>query len=203
MFKVNLLKKMNIVSGFGYRVHPILGIIKFHTGIDLEAPMKTPTFAKDDGVIVVSKANRGSPKTGYGWYTVLQCADYCVVYAHLLELHRKSGENVKAGELIGYTGSSGEVTGPHLHLEVRLGKYDIRFWDRDGKGNYISAVDPYGYINPVPEWKKEFDEAWEWAKEIGINDGEGRENYVTEEQLMVFLVRFYTFIHSANNVHKK
>lgn len=104
-----------IASGFGYRIHPIYKTIKFHEGIDFSAPRGTEVYATGDGVI----ETREYSHTGYGNKIVIDHGyGYKTLYAHLERFHVKKGQKVKRGELIGYVGSTGLSTAPHLHYEV-------------------------------------------------------------------------------------
>ena len=103
-------------SGFGKRRHPILGYTKMHKGVDFAAPRGTPIFAAGDGVVV--EAGR---KGAYGNYVrIRHNAEYSTAYAHLKGFSSKirAGERVGQGQVIGYVGSTGRSTGPHLHYEV-------------------------------------------------------------------------------------
>src|SRR5262249_41810570 len=105
-----------ITSGFGMRMHPLLGYTKLHKGIDFGAPPGTPIYAAGDGV--VEEAGR---KGGYGNYIRLRHnGTYSTAYAHLSRFAKqiRVGARVRQGEVIGYVGSTGEATGPHLHYEV-------------------------------------------------------------------------------------
>lgn len=103
-------------SNYGMRRHPILGYNKMHHGLDFAAPTGTPIMAAGDGV--VEYAGR---KGSYGHYIRIRHPNqYHTVYAHLTRYARglKKGVRVKQGETIGYVGSTGRSTGPHLHYEV-------------------------------------------------------------------------------------
>lgn len=101
-------------SGYGMRRHPILGYGKMHKGIDFAAPTGTPIYASGDGVI--EKAGRHG---AYGNYVKIRHrGDLHTAYAHLSRIATKSGQRVKQGEIIGYVGTTGRSTGPHLHYEV-------------------------------------------------------------------------------------
>ncbi len=105
-----------ISSGYGNRRHPILGYSRMHKGLDFAAPAGTPIMAAGDGV--VEYAGR---KGSYGNYIRLRHANqYQTVYAHLSRFGRgiRVGARVKQGQTIGYVGSTGMSTGPHLHYEV-------------------------------------------------------------------------------------
>ncbi len=103
--------------GFGYRMHPILHVMKMHTGIDLSADRGTPVYATGDGIIVRADPSSG----GYGnCIRVDHGYSYQTVYAHLSKILVAPGQVVKRGQLIGLVGSTGRSTGPHLHYEVRI-----------------------------------------------------------------------------------
>ena len=103
-------------SSFGRRKHPILGYRKMHTGVDFAAPRGTPILAAGSGT--VERANRYG---GYGNYIRIRHTDgYKTAYAHLKNFARgvKAGKYVKQDQVIGYVGTTGRSTGPHLHYEV-------------------------------------------------------------------------------------
>ena len=103
-----------IASGFGYRIDPIYKIKKFHSGLDFTAPQGTPVYATGDGEIVESGYNTG----GYGNHVWINHGyGYRTHYAHMVKIKQGSGM-VKRGDVIGYVGSTGKSTGPHLHYEV-------------------------------------------------------------------------------------
>lgn len=103
-------------SGFGRRKHPILGYTRLHKGLDFAAPRGTPIMAAGDGI--VERANRFG---GYGNYIRIRHGNgFKTAYAHLKGFKKglKAGSRVKQGETIGYLGSTGRSTGPHLHYEI-------------------------------------------------------------------------------------
>ena len=105
-----------ISSGFGKRKHPVLGYTKMHKGVDFAAPRNTPVFAAGDGIIERSRKNGG-----YGNYIrIRHNSDYKTAYAHLASFGKgiKEGRRVKQGDIIGYVGTTGRSTGPHLHYEI-------------------------------------------------------------------------------------
>jgi murein DD-endopeptidase MepM/ murein hydrolase activator NlpD len=107
-----------ISSGYGRRKHPILGYTKMHRGTDFAAPRGTPVYAAGDGVI-----ERAGRKGGYGKYIrIRHNGSYKTAYAHLSGYAKKTrrGRRVKQGQVIGYVGSTGRSTGPHLHYEVMV-----------------------------------------------------------------------------------
>ena len=101
-------------SGFGSRRHPVLGYKKMHKGVDFAAPRGTPILAAGSGTVV--RANRfGS----FGNYIKLRHTDgYETAYAHLKGFAVKKGQRVRQDQVIGYVGTTGRSTGPHLHYEV-------------------------------------------------------------------------------------
>jgi murein DD-endopeptidase MepM/ murein hydrolase activator NlpD len=103
-------------SGYGMRVHPVLGGRRAHKGIDLASSLGTPIYAAADGV--VAKADWFG---GYGLFVQLEHGgDMDTRYGHMSRLAVASGQRVRKGDLIGYVGSTGRSTGPHLHYEVRI-----------------------------------------------------------------------------------
>lgn len=114
----NFLKPVNgpIVSGYGYRIHPILKYKKMHYGVDISAPTGTPIKAGGDGKVIFADW-RG----GYGQCIMIDHGKGIVtLYAHLSKISVKNGQVVSAGKVIGNVGSTGLSTGPHLHFEVRV-----------------------------------------------------------------------------------
>ena len=103
-------------SSFGMRKHPILGFNKMHRGTDFAAPMGTPIMASGDGKVIKSSWCGG----GGNCIKIKHNSTYTTVYAHLSKFGRgiKKGVRVKQGQIIGYVGSTGMSTGPHLHYEV-------------------------------------------------------------------------------------
>ncbi len=107
-----------ISSRFGKRHHPILNKIKSHKGVDYAAARGTPVKASGDGKIIW-RARKG----GYGKTVIIQHGNrYRTLYGHLNSYSRnaRSGSRVKQGQIIGYVGSTGRATGPHLHYEFRV-----------------------------------------------------------------------------------
>ena len=110
-------------SGFGKRKHPILGYTKMHKGLDFAAPRGTPIYAAGDGVI-----ERVGRFGAYGKYIrIRHHSSYKTAYAHLKGYAKgiKKGKRVKQGQVIGYVGSTGRSTGPHLHYEVLLNNKQV------------------------------------------------------------------------------
>jgi len=105
-----------MTSGFGMRNHPILHKRSQHQGVDLAAPSGTPVYATADGL--VGMAQRYS---SYGNYVQIEHGgELQTRYAHLTSYTVHPGDMVQKGDLIGYVGSTGRSTGPHLHYEVRV-----------------------------------------------------------------------------------
>ncbi|MBI3441404.1 MAG: peptidoglycan DD-metalloendopeptidase family protein [Proteobacteria bacterium] len=110
-------------SGFGVRKHPVLGFSKMHKGVDFAAPRGTPIYAAGDGVIA-----KIGPFSSYGNYIrIRHRAGLETAYAHMSRfksgLHR--GDRVKQGTVIGYIGTTGRSTGPHLHYEVLVNNQQV------------------------------------------------------------------------------
>jgi murein DD-endopeptidase MepM/ murein hydrolase activator NlpD len=103
-------------SNFGTRVHPLLGGLRMHKGVDLPAPTGTPIHATADGVI-----GRADWFSGYGLYVQIEHgANLETRYGHMSRIAVAEGQHVHKGDVIGYVGSTGLSTGPHLHYEVRI-----------------------------------------------------------------------------------
>lgn len=106
-----------VTSGFGYRNHPIFKQRRLHAGMDIPAETGQPIYAAGDGTVVIAGAYGG-----YGNAVVIDHGDGMqTVYAHQSRLAVSDGAQVLAGDTIGYVGSTGLSTGPHLHFEMRLG----------------------------------------------------------------------------------
>jgi murein DD-endopeptidase MepM/ murein hydrolase activator NlpD len=133
-----------VTSDFGMRRHPIEGHMALHGGIDFGAPRGTPVYATADGVVEWAAQHESS---GMGkMIRLLHNYGFSSVYGHLDQIEVKSGNYVRRGELIGYSGNTGASTGPHLHYEVRhlnrrldpatflrwsISEYDILFANED------------------------------------------------------------------------
>ncbi|HMK59583.1 MAG TPA: M23 family metallopeptidase [Dissulfurispiraceae bacterium] len=125
-----------VTSPFGEREAPNGGGIQFHTGIDISAPLGTPVKATADGIISFAGWNAGSGKL----VVVEHGLGYSTAYAHNSSIEVKVGQRVKRGEIISYSGSTGNSTGPHVHYEV---------WQQ-GK-----AVNPKQYLEVASNVSKE------------------------------------------------
>jgi len=105
----------HIASGFGMRIDPIYKIPKMHEGLDFSAPIGTPVYAT--GNATVTGVDYGN--TGYGNHILLtHMVGYQTMYGHLSRIVVREGQKVNRGDLIGYVGSTGKSTAPHLHYEV-------------------------------------------------------------------------------------
>lgn len=109
------LPQLRTVSGFGNRTDPFVGGIAFHSGVDLEAAPGAPAVATASGTVSAAEWNGG-----YGLMVEVQHAHgYATRYAHLSRIAVKKGQELKAGDVVGFVGSTGRSTGPHLHYETR------------------------------------------------------------------------------------
>lgn len=105
-----------MASGYGYRRDPFYHTPTFHAGMDFTADIGTPVYATGDGVV----KNATNDGWGYGNHIIINHGfGYTTLYGHLSRFAVKAGAKVKRGQLIGYVGSTGRSTGPHLHYEVR------------------------------------------------------------------------------------
>ncbi|MBP1918130.1 murein hydrolase activator EnvC family protein [Youngiibacter multivorans] len=105
-----------ISSPYGWRIHPILGYSKFHTGVDFAAASGTAVKAVKGGVVILAKYN-----SSYGNYIIIDHGNgVSSLYAHLKGFNTSLGSRVSQGQTIGFVGSTGMSTGPHLHFEIRV-----------------------------------------------------------------------------------
>ena len=133
-----------ITSGFGFRMHPILGYSRMHQGIDFGAPAGSAVFAAGDGVVEEARWNGG-----YGrWLKIRHAGGWETGYAHLSAFAPAAapGAFVRQGQLVGYVGASGLATGPHLHYEVI----------RDGEKIDPRTANPQGASALAPSQTAEF-----------------------------------------------
>ena len=107
------LKRM--ASGFGFRIHPVYKVKKFHSGMDFSAPTGTEIYSTGKGIVEKSSYSSG----GYGnRVTINHGYGYKTLYAHMSTIAVKQGDEVTRGQVIGYVGNTGTSVGPHLHYEV-------------------------------------------------------------------------------------
>ncbi len=117
---------VRVGQGVGPRVHPVYGYRSCHTGVDLGAPSGTPIRATAAGIVVINAT--GGP---YGNHTLISHGSGLFsMYAHQSRFGAEEGQTVKKGDVIGYVGSTGYSTGPHLHFEIHVGgtPYDPLGW---------------------------------------------------------------------------
>jgi murein DD-endopeptidase MepM/ murein hydrolase activator NlpD len=135
-----------ITSKYGYRIHPTLKKREFHRGIDMRAKMNTPVYAPADAIVEWSGMHK---RSGFGRLVILEHTyGFKTYYGHLNKTVVKSGQFVKKGTLIAYTGNSGMSNGPHLH-------YEIRFIHRN--------LNPYWFL----KWtQKNYDEIFKKEKKV-------------------------------------
>lgn len=110
-----LPEKFRISSSFGYRIHPITGKKKLHTGTDIAAPKGTKVMAAGNGEVIVAKYYGG-----YGNTVIIDHNGKWTLYGHMSKISVKEGQIVKTGQKLGEVGSTGNSTGNHLHYEVRI-----------------------------------------------------------------------------------
>lgn len=113
------VKGFTITSPFGWRIHPVYHVRKFHTGVDLAIGCGKPIYASADGVVTYSGWNGG-----YGNYVEIKSKQLGISlgYAHQSKIVAKVGQQVKQGQLIGYVGETGVATGCHVHFQAINGK---------------------------------------------------------------------------------
>lgn len=134
-----------ISADYGYRVHPLFFTRHLHTGVDFATPIGTPVYATADGVVNAASFSTG----GYGYLVKIDHSlGFMTYYAHLSKIAVQKGMFVKRGQLIAYSGNTGNSTGPHLHYEVRF------------LGN---VIDPKNFM----EWKmNNFDSIFEKERSV-------------------------------------
>ncbi len=108
--------RAKVTSPFGWRTHPIFRRKKFHTGIDLAGPMRSPIRASDSGCVLFT-----GWYGGYGKVVIVSHGNnMSTLYAHMSSFAVSKGQNISKGDIVGYEGATGFATGPHLHFEVRV-----------------------------------------------------------------------------------
>jgi len=117
-----LKRNIRSMSGYGYRIHPVHKVKKFHKGIDFTAPRGTAIQATGNGKVIRVQ----NKKRGYGKNIIIDHGfGYTTLYAHLDEIDVKVGDIVSKSQKIGIIGSTGTSTAPHLHYEVRINKKQV------------------------------------------------------------------------------
>ncbi|MEO6093204.1 MAG: M23 family metallopeptidase [Novosphingobium sp.] len=133
------LQGVHMTSDFGMRVHPILGGMRRHAGVDLAAPVGTPVYATADGV--VGKAEWFG---GYGLFVALEHgASLETRYGHMSRLNVAAGQSIHKGDIVGFVGTTGRSTGPHLHYEVRVAGAPVNpipYMQSDDNGRSMARV---------------------------------------------------------------
>lgn len=122
---VKPLKSYTITSPFGMRKHPVLGYERMHEGVDMSAPSGTPIYAAKSGKVTTASYQKG----GAGYYVSINHGDgFSSIYMHMTRYIVSAGQYVNAGQVIGYVGSTGISTGPHLHFGIAY------------KGTYVNPL---------------------------------------------------------------
>jgi murein DD-endopeptidase MepM/ murein hydrolase activator NlpD len=103
-------------SGWGYRIHPVYRVSRFHYGMDFTAPVGTPVYATGDGEVAEVASGKYA---GYGLVVKISHGfGFHTLYAHLSRFNVTEGQKVKRGDIVAYVGNTGTSTAPHLHYEV-------------------------------------------------------------------------------------
>ena len=124
-----------LLSSFGGRTDPFSGEGAFHTGVDISSPTGTPVRASADGIVIFAQM-----ENGYGRLIKINHGNGIeTYYAHLSKFYVQEGQAVHRGEMVGAVGTSGRVTAPHLHYEVRIGN---------------APVNPYRYLANSPVYQQ-------------------------------------------------
>ena len=109
-------------SGYGWRIHPIYKISKFHYGMDFTAPLGTDVYATGNGTVVAIL----SSQRGLGKHIIIDHGfGYTSIYAHLSNFNVRAGQKVQRGDVIGFVGSTGTSVANHLHYEIKLNGVNV------------------------------------------------------------------------------
>ncbi len=128
-------------GGFGYRIHPIYKISKFHNGMDFTAPTGTEVYATGNGVVRLVKSERRE----LGNHIIIDHGfGYETIYAHLDRFNIREGQKIKRGDIIGFVGSTGLSTAPHLHYEVKINGRNV-----DPAMYFFNDLTPREYDNMI------------------------------------------------------
>lgn len=107
--------KFRISSPYGYRIHPVSGTKKFHSGVDIAVELATPVYSAGEGTVIFA-----GRKGGYGRCIIIRHKyGFTSIYGHLSAYYTTTGKEVKQRQAIGFVGSTGISTGNHLHFEIR------------------------------------------------------------------------------------
>ncbi|HZU63034.1 MAG TPA: M23 family metallopeptidase [Novosphingobium sp.] len=140
---------VHLTSDFGMRWHPILGGRREHKGVDLAGPVGTPVHATADGTVA-----RADWFSGYGLYIQLEHGGNLETrYGHMSRLNVAAGQYVHKGDVIGYIGTTGRTTGPHLHYEVRIDGVAVNpvpYMQGEGSGQLPSGADAVSAVQAGP-----------------------------------------------------
>lgn len=146
-----------ITSGFGMRTHPILGFSKMHQGVDFGAPKGTPIYAAGRGVV-----EQVGPFGAYGNYVrIRHNTEISTAYAHLSRIAKdtRRGGRVEQGDVIGYVGATGRVTGAHLHYELLRNGRQVNPRSVDlPTGEKLDGRDLQNFLQAVRSLEKSFEE---------------------------------------------
>ncbi len=121
----------------------------WHNGVDFRALLNAPVYAAAEGKVMAARYDKS-----YGYYTAIDHGKFATLYAHLARYAAAEGSLARAGQIIGYAGSTGDTTGPHLHFEMRLGSFK-NFWDRArcDSSVFMNTVDPMIFIEDFLKWE--------------------------------------------------
>jgi murein DD-endopeptidase MepM/ murein hydrolase activator NlpD len=179
------LDNIRVSSPYGPR-NIIVNSVRYwwHNGVDFYSEENTPVYAAVGGTVKDAKFDDG----GYGYYVAIDHGNYGTLYAHLSIISVSVGNSVEAGTIIGYSGKTGAVTGPHLHFEIRIAPFE-NFWDRAECDStvFMRTVDPMIFIQEYQAKTEEL--SVESAREIV------KTKAALEEKTMDFMVNDYRFGH--------
>ncbi|NDL68004.1 M23 family metallopeptidase [Anaerotalea alkaliphila] len=186
-----------------YGVRTLRGVRQFHSGTDIGGMRAgvagDKLYAVADGTVIVSKINGGGVHTGFGYYICIQHDGFIALYAHMKALGLPVGTKVRAGDVVGFMGNTGNSTAVHLHFQVYQGS-KVHF-TKDSSGKVDGVVNPEPYlvdidnrrvvikvvdVQQTSDWAKE---AQAWVRQTGISDGERPKDAVTREELWTMLQR--------------
>jgi murein DD-endopeptidase MepM/ murein hydrolase activator NlpD len=157
-----------VSSNFGSRKHPILGYTIMHRGVDFAAPTGTPIFAAGDGMVEVRER-----ENGYGNYVrIRHNAEFATAYGHMSRFAPRiaRGSRVQQGQVIGYVGSTGMATGPHLHFEVLVKNQQVNpMTVKMPVGSKLAGADLERFIQQRARVSATFDRLVDPAAQIAQN----------------------------------